>query len=594
MTKLRHEYNLGIIGNCSYIAYVDTSANVRWLCLPRFDSSFIFGSLLDPVKGGEFSVRPAGEKYSSSQYYIKNSNILVTEFKVNVGSFRVTDFAPRFYQYDRYYKPQMMIRKIEPVSGNSFIKITCKPVGAYGDITPEVVKGSNHIRFLNLDSQVRLTTDVPLNYILETKSFILSETKYLIFTYGVPLEAGIANTAESFLKKTRDYWHDWVKSTAITHIFQEQVIRSALVLKLHQYEDTGGIIAAGTTSLPEHDGSGRTWDYRYCWIRDTYYTLNAFSSIGHFEELEQYFNFIQNIILNEKRRIKPVYTVSGDPVAQERHIELTGYLNNQPVRIGNNAGMQLQNDVYGQVLVSLLPLFIDKRLNYYDRERTLSMVKWLISCIEKTMDEMDSGIWEFNTITQYHTYTYLFHWAGSNAAMKIADLLRDENLKIRSFLIAEKASFMLEKCFIPEKGLYTQAIGSPYLDASGLQLIIMNYLDPLSERASGFLRSMEKELKTPENLFYRYTRTDDLGKTENSFLLCSFWYAEALACVGRTDEALKLIQRLLSCTNHLGLLSEDADSSMGQWGNFPQTYSHVGLINAVFRIAIKLDKPFFI
>lgn len=593
MTKTKHEYELGIIGNCSYIAYIDLSANVRWLCLPRFDSSFIFGSLLDPVKGGTFSIQPGVEKFTSKQYYLKNTNILVTEFKANGGVFRVTDFAPRFYQYDRYYKPLMLIRKIEPVSGNSLIRVKCNPVGDYGNIIPEMVQGSNHIRYLNLDSQVRLTTDIPLNYIMEPKPFVLSETHYLVFTYGVPLEAGLANTAETFLQKTRDYWHNWVKTTSIPNIFQEQVIRSALVLKLHQFEDTGGIIAAGTTSLPEHDQSRRTWDYRFCWMRDSYYTLNAFSSVGHFEELEKYFNFIQNIILNEKSRINPVYTLSGDQVPREKHLLLEGYLGNQPVRIGNNAGMQVQNDVYGQVLVSLLPLFIDNRLNYYDRNKTLSMVRWLVGRIEKKMDEPDAGIWEFSSISQAHSYTFLFHWAGGKAALKIAEMLEDEGLKIKSFLIIEKAAAKLELCYDDLRGAYTQAIGSPYLDASGLQMIIMNYLDPQSERAQRYMTALENELKTPEGLFYRYIREDDHGKPQTSFLLCSFWYAEALACMGRTEEACTLIQRLISCSNHLGLLSEDADNVGGQWGNFPQTYSHVGLMNAVFRISVKLDKPIF-
>lgn len=588
-----HSYSLGIIGNCSFLAYIDILSNIKWLCLPRFDSSFIFGSLLDPEKGGEFSIKPASDKFSTIQYYLKNTNILITEFKANGGSFRITDFAPRFYQYDRYYKPLMIIRKIEPVSGNGFILVRCNPVGDYGNIIPEVVQGSNHIRYLNLDSQVRLTTDIPLNYIIDHKPFVLTGTRYLVFTYGVPLEAGLANTAETFLQKTKEYWHNWVKTTSIPHLFQEQVIRSALVLKLHQFEDTGGIIAAGTTSLPEHNGSGRTWDYRYCWMRDTYYTLNAFNSVGHFEELEKYFNFIQNIILNEKTRIKPVYTLSGDPVPREKLLDLHGYLGNQPVRIGNNAGMQVQNDVYGQLLVSLLPLFIDKRLNYYDRDKTLLIVRRLVSQIEKNIDEPDAGIWEYNTISQAHSYTFLFHWAGSRAALKIADLLGDEGLKIRSFLIAEKAAAKLELCYDASRGAYTQAIGSPFLDASGLQIITMNYLDPCSERARRFLKALEDDLKTHDDLFYRYIREDDHGKPKTSFLLCSFWYAEALACVGKTDEACRLIQRLMSCTNHLGLLSEDADNAGGQWGNFPQTYSHVGLMNAVFRIAVKLDRPIF-
>jgi len=583
---------MGIIGNCSYIAYIDTTTNVKWLCLPRFDSSFIFGSLLDEKKGGEFSILPAEGHFTSTQHYIKNTNILITEFECSGGQYSITDFAPRFYQYDRYFRPLMLVRKIKLISGNPHIRVRCHPVGDYGKIQPQTVQGSNHIRYLNLDSQVRLSTDIPLNYILEEKSFILTDTHYLVFTYGEPLEESIRLTAENFLDRTRAYWQNWVKTTSIPHIFQEQIIRSALVLKLHQFEDSGGIIAAGTTSLPEADGMGRNWDYRYCWMRDTYYTLNGFNNIGHFEEVEKYFHYIYNIISQTNDRINPVYTVTGEKVNPVTELDIKGYLGNRPVRIGNDAVLQVQNDVYGQVLISLLPIFIDKRLNFFDPVRTLTLVNWLIERIESTLDEADSGIWEFGHMRQLHCYTLLFHWAGSRAAFKIAKLLNDEQLKNKARFLTSEAAIRIEKCYSPERKVYTQAVGSDQLDASQLQLITMNYLDPASKKARFHLQALEAALKTPDGLLYRYMQ-DEKGKPLTSFLVCAFWYAEALACTGKMEKSCQLITQLLSYSNHLGLYSEDTDFEAGQWGNFPQTYSHVGFINAVYRISIKLDKPIF-
>ncbi len=590
----RQVYNMGIIGNCSYIACIDTSANVVWMCLPRFDSSFIFGSLLDSKKGGEFSVLPATGSYSSRQFYEQNTNILRTEFHSRDGEYAVIDFAPRFYQYDRYYRPLMLMRKIVPLKGDPLIRVICRPVGDYGRIVPETVRGSNHIRFLNLDSQVRLTSDIPPDYIMEEKSFVLSETRYLVFTYGVPLEASLPVTVESFYENTRKYWQNWIKTTFIPSIFQEQIIRSALVLKLHQYEDTGGIIAAATTSLPENNGSGRTWDYRFCWMRDTFYTLNAFHQIGHFEELEKYFNFIRDIILNEKERIHPLYTILGQPVKGEKQLELEGFRRNQPVRIGNNAYMQVQNDIYGQILISLLPLFIDKRLDYYDRSRTLAIVKWLLDRISETLDKPDAGIWEFGNILQLHCYTMLFHWAGSKAAARIAEVLKETKLKKMAEILEAKSSANIEKCYDARSHIYTQAIGSPYPDASGLQLITMNYLDHKEKRTRIFLDGLHKELATPDGLIFRYNHEDELGKPSTSFLVCGFWLAESLACVGRIDEAYRLVEKIISYSNHLGLFSEDADFKGGQWGNFPQTYTHVGLINSVYRISVRNDKSIFL
>lgn len=587
-----HRYNMGIIGNCSYLGYVDLSARIRWLCLPRFDSSFIFGSLLDSRKGGEFSVTPVGS-YTSRQYYIENTNVLCTEFVCADGKFRVIDCAPRFFQYERYFKPLMLVRKLEVLGGSPVIKVSCRPVGAYGELVPERVVGSNHIRFMNFEMQARLTTDISLSYVMEEQPFVLDQNHYMIFTYGEPLEAPLKPTAEDFINKTVRHWQQWIKSTYVPDIYQDQIIRSALVLKLHQYEDTGGIIASGTTSLPEHNGSSRTWDYRYCWFRDSYYTLKAFNEMGHFDELEGYFEYIQNILMREKDRMQPLYSITGQREIDEMHLELEGYMGNQPVRIGNKAYIQIQNDVYGQVLVGLLPLFVDKRLTFSRKNAYKPLITRLLEWIERTMDEPDAGLWEFRNVKQVHTYTLLFHWAGCKSAIKIGQIMTDGAMVQYASKLEKMAADRLERCYDPTRKVYTQAMGSEHLDASTLKMITMNYLDPRSEKARQHLKALEELLRTEQGLFYRYVHQDDFGKPEATFLVCAFWYVDALACVGRIDDAVKTLDNILLFANHLGIFSEDVGLDGSQWGNYPQTYSHVGLINAAFRISKKLDAPSF-
>lgn len=588
-----HKYNLGIVGNCSYLAYVDTDSNVSWMCMPRFDSSFIFGSLLDKKKGGDFYAKPFHEKYQSKQYYLENTNVLCTEFTCQDGKYRVIDYAPRFFQHDRQFRPLMLFRKIEPLEGRPTIKIKCHPVGEYGALQPETVMGSNHIRYLNIGPQVRLTTNVPLNTVLDEKPFVLSEPAYLAFAYGVPLEAPLEEVADLFLTKTINYWHKWIKTTSIPSLYQKEIIRSSLVLKLHQYEDTGGIIASGSTSLPEHHMSTRNWDYRYCWMRDTFYTLNALNSLGHFEESEKYFHYIENILQSETTRVQPLYSITGDKKLVEIELDLEGYLGNVPVRVGNDAYTHIQNDVYGQVLVSILPIYTDKRLIGNQRNKSTELVHFLLDRIEDTMEMPDAGLWEFRNKQQLHCYTFIFHWAGSKAAGKIGKELGDQSLIQKAQKLELLSAQKIEACYDPEKKVYMQAVGSEHMDASCLQLITMGYLDPHSDRARDHLMGLEKELGMENGLFYRYVHHDDFGTPESTFLICAFWYAEALASVERIDDAKRVFSNLLQYSNHLGLFSEDVDKEGGQWGNFPQTYSHVGLMNAAFRIARKLDKPIF-
>ncbi len=591
----KHTYQTGIIGNCAYLAHIHKNTNVEWLCWPRFDSSFVFGGLLDNKQGGEFSILPAGD-YTTEQYYLENTNVLCTRITSAEGSYLITDFAPRFNQFERYFKPLMLVRKIELLEGTPRIRVVCRPVYDYGQKALTKQRGSSHIEYFGLEEKLRLTTNIPINYIIDEQFTVLSETKYLVLTYGKPLEAPLASTSEQFLRDTVAYWRLWIKHSSIAAFYQRNVIRSALALKIHQYEDTGAIIAASTTSLSEFPGSGRNWDYRYCWLRDTFYVITALNHIGHFEEMEKYFNYVTDISFSEKGRFQPLYGITGEKHLYENILsDLDGYLGNQPVRVGNQAYEHIQNDIYGQVLISLLPLYVDHRFIFTERKDSVRWIDYLLSKVELTIDEKDAGIWEFRNIANTHCYSNLFQWAGCSAAEKMALAVGDSVLLARATSLKNRAAVHIENCYDPVRKVYSHAVDSPHLDASTLQLIMMNYLDPASPRAKDHLIALEKELKTPNGLFYRYLHSDDFGKPKTTFLICAFWYVEALACVGRLDEAIREFENLLQYSNHLLLFSEDVDEDTGsQWGNFPQAYSHVGLMNAAYRIAIKLDRPIFL
>lgn len=595
MPKKRHTYESGIIGNCSYIAHIEKNSNINWLCWPTFEDSFVFGGLLDEQQGGEFSILPQSEIQNSSQYYVENSNILCTTIESQEGSYIITDFAPRFEQYERYYKPLMLIRKVEPVSGQPKIRVTCRPTYDYGRQELAKNRGSNHIQFEGAQVKMRLVTNMPISHFFDEFNFVLSKPIYLILTFGSPFEAPIERTAEDFLSRTKSYWTKWVKNASIPAFYQKEVIRSALALKLHQYEDTGALIAASTTSLPEYPGSGRNWDYRFCWVRDSYYVLTALSHIGHFEEMEKYAAFIANITQSDSGRLQPLYGIMGQSKLEERKLDyLNGYRGNKPIRVGNQAYEHIQNDVYGQAMIALLPLFTDYRFRHQNVASAKEWTTFILNKITSTIDEKDAGIWEFRNFENRHCYSNLFQWAGASAALRIAKQYGIKEIEEQALRIRDRAVQHIESCYDAERGVYTNAAESKNLDASTLQLIMMKYLDPASEKAQSHLAALEKELKGEQGLFYRYLHKDDFGKPKSTFLVCAFWYVEALACVGRVDEAHDVFKQLLAFGNHLMLFSEDVDDRDGsQWGNFPQAYSHVGLVNAAYRIATKLDNPTF-
>ena len=591
----RHTYDLGAVGNCSYLAHVDTGARVVWLCLPRFDSSFVFGHLLDPEKGGEFAIDPVARRISQRQEYVWNTNVLVTTITTSEGAFRVTDCAPRFRHNDRLFKPLMLIRKLEPIASTPRVRVLCRPRARYGELVPRPSVHSNHLRY-DLGADVaRLHTNVPLSYLVAEREFVLSEKKYFVFTWDFPFEASVEDTSEEYIRRTVEYWQKWVRSCAIGRFYQEHVIRSALVLKLHQFEDTGAIIASATTSLPEYPETGRNWDYRYCWLRDAHFTLMAFSRIGQFGEVQRFASFIENIAASVKEpHYPPVVRVDGELMLPESTVPLSGYDGSGVVRIGNAAYAQVQNDIYGQIIYALLRLYVDERFPREPRATSKHLIGIMLQRIEESIDEPDASLWEFRELTRHHCYTALCHWVGAKSAMKIARALEDSEMRRAATRLTVRSERIIEACYDERRGAYMQEPGSSNLDASTLHLMTLHYLDPSSERAARHLAALEAQLMTGGGLMHRYVHADDFGTPKSAFLVCAFWYVEALAAMGRIDPALKALETLLGYANHVGLFSEDVDPETGsQWGNFPQTYSHVGLINAVLRITSKIDYPEF-
>lgn len=580
--------DLGIVGNCQYSALIDRQATVVWMCWPRFDSSFVFGRLLDSERGGEFSVRPAGEDTMGEQEYLVNTNILRTVFHTAKGDFEVIDFAPRFRLDGRYCRPNALVRIIRPLSGEPLVRVVCRPTYDYGRRVFKPTLHSDKLIYELDDQVITLNTDVSLNTIEEERPFLLSKTHYLLLNMDFAPIDEVAAVCERYFQQTRDYWQTWVKHCHLPANYQREVIRSALVLKLHQFEDTGAVTAATTTSLPEAAGTDRCWDYRYCWPRDAHFALTAFRRLGHFEELEGFVNYLRTISEVSQERIQPVYGLSGEANLKEEILpHLSGYQGKHIVRIGNQAFEHIQNDVYGELILAIAPLFLDARFSANATPPPQMMLQNLLQKIDSHLYAEDAGLWEFRDRPSVHTFTMLMHWAGSRRAIQIAEicgLTAEHRLAVR--LEAEARQFIEAHCWNEQLGAYTQAKDSSDLDASMLLLVNLGFISPNDPRAARHVRTLTEGLALQNLLIRRYAHVDDFGRTDNAFTICSFWLAEAYARIGEKDLARQLFNRLLNCANHLGLYSEDINAAtLEQWGNFPQVYSHVGLIHAAFLLS---------
>ncbi|MGE3174389.1 MAG: glycoside hydrolase family 15 protein [Planctomycetota bacterium] len=584
-------HGLGLIGNCSYNALVD-EGKIVWLCWPRFDSSFVFGGLLDEERGGAFSIEPTAEGRVSVDY-LENTNILRTEFRGDDWAFEVLDFAPRFLRFDRWYRPTMLVRIVRPLMGEPRVRIRCEPVYDYGRKQPQCWAASNHLQYGGLPAPVRLTTNAPLTYIGSGQPFLLTRDLHLVLTWGDPLEAPLEETAEAFLVQTRDSWRRWVKSGRVPREYQREVIRSALTLKLHQYDDTGALIAATTTSLPESPGSGRTWDYRFCWLRDAYFTLNAFERLGYVEEMERFLLYLRSLCDDGARELQPVYGIGGESALTEVILDhLRGHQGEGPVRIGNQAHEQLQNDVYGEMILAISRMLLDVRFAGVEGVvGARRLVENLLHQIEVKLEQPDAGLWELRGQRQLHSFTLLTHWAGARRAHEVASHLGMPALRTRAAdTMQQAASLLMQKCWDPKRGVMTQSANGPDVDASSLLALHFGFLAGNDPRARSLVAGIQQDLALPGGLLRRYAVRDDFGEMEAAFTVCSFWLAEALAITGQIEQGRAVFDQVLELDNGLGLFSEDIMTDQRrQSGNFPQTYSHVGLINAAFRLSPPWD-----
>jgi GH15 family glucan-1,4-alpha-glucosidase len=594
---------LGAIGNASVAALIDAAGDIVWACLPRLDSDAVFCSLLRerraPKESGDsdfgFLSVELEDLARSDQYYIPSTPVLVTRLHDKSGGVvEITDFAPRFRQFGRLFSPAQLVRMVRPMGGSPRITLRVRPAGDYGRVRPSVTWGSNHVRYAGPETVLRVTANCSLTALLEETQFVLREPFALMVGNDETLQGGVADVSRHFLEQTIDYWQDWVRDLSIPFEWQARIIRAAITLKLAAYDDTGAIIAALTTSIPESASSGRNWDYRYCWLRDAYFVVNALNRLNATRTMERYLGYIINISAQSGGLLQPVYRINGRPGIDEREIDsLPGYRGMGPVRVGNQAFHQVQNDVYGSAVLAATHAFFDLRLSAIGNKALFQQLEHLGERAVAVHAQPDAGLWELRGSAHVHTFSSVMCWVACDRLAKIASRLG----------LGERAAYWLAHAhrlhaviyaggWNEKRKSYTAAFGSETLDASLLLLNEVGFLRAEDPRFAATVAAVERELKRGD-LVYRYTEPDDFGAPANAFVVCTFWYIDALAALGRRDEARALFESMLDRGNRLGMLAEHIDPATGEmWGNFPQTYSMVGLINSATRLSIPWDQAF--
>lgn len=586
----------GVIGNCNVSALVSKNADIVWYCLPRFDGDPVFCSLLNDYENQEdpqgiFSVKLTDFSHSH-QFYQPNTAVLVTQlFDDHGNAVEVCDFCPRFKQFGRTFRPTTIIRMIKPLKGYPRITIKLRPLSDYGANPCSHTMGSNHIRYIGSHQVMRLTTNAALTHVLEERSFVLDREFTMILGPDESLLESVREVGRRFLYETQSYWRMWVRYLAIPFEWQDQVIRAAITLKLSAYEDTGAIIAAPTTSLPESLGSERNWDYRYCWLRDSYFVVNALNRLGATQTMEHFLEYIMNLATNidGQELLQPVYCINGQAKIEEYELpHLAGFKGAKPVRVGNQAYQQIQHDVYGAVVLALAQTFFDRRISRPGNEFLFKQLEHIGELAVRTFAQPDAGLWELRGSQHVHTFSSVMCWAACDRIARIAEHLQLPKRARYWFDHTERMrSILLKEAWHEGRQALSATFGGDSMDASLLLIKELGLLRGDDHRFLGTVKCIEEDLKRGDFIF-RYITEDDFGVPDNAFTVCTFWYIDALAAVGRKEEARALFEKLLASTNHLGLMAEHvATKDNDMWGNFPQTYSMVGIINS----AMKLSKP---
>ena len=584
--------DLGVIGNCAIASLIDQRGRHVWHGLGRLDGDPVFNALL----GGE---NPAGGYMEAAltglregrQRYLPNTAILETLLESESGVMRIVDFAPRFRRFGRMFRPPMLVRRLEPVAGRPRITLRMRPTFNYGALKPQLTSGSNHVRFIGDTAVIRLTTDASITYILHETEFSLDRPLTLIVGADESVPDSPDSIARSFLAETEAYWQTWVRDLNIPFDWQAAVIRAAITLKLCSFEDTGAVLAALTTSVPEAAGTPRTWDYRFSWLRDSFFTVTALNRLSATRTMEMFVRFIVDIVEAGSSRgevdlIAPLFPIAPGTATEERIVtSLPGYRGYGPVRIGNAAVAQRQNDTYGSMVMTAAQMFWDERL---PRQGDMELYRKL--CLvgneaHKAALTPDAGLWEYREREEVHTFSAAMCWAAQHRLGMIARRVGVDS-EAREWLA--RAGVLRQEVLqraTTSEGWLSGVLDRDMADASSLVLPEIGLLRSDDPRFHATLDMVSRKLMR-NGFLMRYVEADDFGKPSNAFLLCTFWYIDALVSVGRRDEALELFNNLLGRRNHVGLLSEDLDPATGElWGNFPQTYSQVGLILSAMRLS---------
>ena len=580
------------IGNCQVSGLIDAEGALVWGCVPRVDGDPVFCALLNDSNRSDGIWRFALEgQCRVEQHYERNTPILVTRLEAQDGSaVEIRDFCPRFEASGRVYRPVAFARIVRAVAGSPRLRVILRPMTGYSERAASTAFGSNHIRYDTGEFGLRLSTNAPVGTILEGRPFRVERDLHFFLGPDEPFVGNLRSELDRMAEETARYWRLWVRGLAIPLDWQDEVIRCAITLKLCQHEETGAIVAALTTSIPEAAGSQRNWDYRYCWIRDAYYTVQALNRLGALDVLEKYLSYLRNIVdAAEGGNIQPLYSVTGEHRLEESEAPaLAGYRGMGPVRRGNAAYLQVQHDCYGQIVLPTVQGFFDQRLLRPADEGDFASLERVGDMAWAMHDQPDAGLWEFRTRAEVHTYSAVMSWAACDRLAKVATHLGKAD---RASLWKERADRIRAAieagAWVPADngaggetgGHYRAGFDSDYLDASLLQMVELRYLAPDDPRFLSTFAAMETELRRGDQML-RYAKEDDFGAPETAFNVCTFWLIEALHLTNRDDEARRLFAAMLARSTRSRLLSEDTDFRTGElWGNFPQTYSLVGVIN---------------
>ena len=596
MTSNAANLDLALIGNCAVSALVDKRAAIVWCCAPRFDGDPIFHSLLGNGAGtqqdGVFSVELEGFARSEQAYDPSTAVVRTRLFDAAGEGIEIVDFCPRFLNRDRSFRPAQIVRRVRPLVGHPRVRFIVRPRGQWGTAAPEITRGSNHLRFILPAGVLRLNTNAPLTYVLDSTWFSLQVPVSLLLGPDETLSAGIEETARDFEEQTALYWRRWTRRLAVPLEWQDAVIRAAITLKLCQFEETGAIVAAMTTSIPEAPNTQRNWDYRFCWLRVAFFVVRALISLSEVGTMEDYLRWLNDVVRSARGgHVQPLYGIGLEKTLTESLVPtLPGYRGMGPVRVGNQAAEHFQHDVYGNIVLGASQAFFDHRLF---RRADLGDFAELEGMGEQAWsfhDQPDAGMWELRTRSRVHTSSSLMCWAACDRLAKIAAVLgqvtNQATWRSRADTIRAK---ILEQAWSDSRQAFVESFGGKDLDASVLLMAEVGFIDPKDPRFVKTVDALESVLSDGP-FMRRYEAPDDFGKPETAFNVCSFWRIDALARIGRTEQAREIFEAMLARSNHVGLLSEDLHVASGElWGNFPQTYSMVGVINGAVRLSSRWD-----